>query len=137
MNCILHELSDIAENALGKIDRITGRIADTISDTLKSDRLGRYLSNNGKIHDIYQKHRQKYRDRLEKLCEFFRRGRLYKAPCHLQNYDKTPQLEPKPGYDKEKDKIIASNPTPVQGLYFISKSFVFVFLNILKTLSFN
>ncbi len=112
---------------MGKIDRITGRIADTISDTWRDDRLGRYLSNDGKIAQIYQKHRQKYRDRLEKLCEFFRRGKLYKAPCHLQNDDKPKQLEPKPGYDEEKDKIIASNPTPVQGLYFISKSF-FCFL---------
>jgi hypothetical protein len=77
---------------LGKIDRIAGRIAHTISDTFQDNRLGKYLSNVGEIHD---------RGRLGKLCEFFKRGKLYKGPCH----SRTESL--------------------VKGLYFISKSFFF------------
>jgi len=108
VDCIFRDLANLAGNAFS---RITDRFADSISDSLNNDRVGKYLSNiDGALHGAYHKHHDKYREGLEKLCEFFRRGKLYKAPCREANLQK----EPNPG----NDKIVATKPPPDQGLYF-------------------
>ena len=41
-----------------------------------------YLPNDGPAHQLYDKHRERHSERLTKICEFFRHGRLHRRPCN-------------------------------------------------------
>ena len=115
VKCIIPGLSDFAGKTLGKLDRITTNIADSISNAVDPNREVEYLPNDGVIHNLYRRHRDRHRERLSRLCEFFRHGRLHRRPCrkgekqrHREEDDYYREADRE--RDREKDKIVATQP---------------------------
>ncbi|XP_054156555.1 peroxidase-like isoform X2 [Oppia nitens] len=80
-------LQNLTGNAWTRIDRLASGVANGIAGAINPNRNDPnrevdYIGNNdGYIHGLYKRHREKHRERLSRLCEFFRHGRLHRRPC--------------------------------------------------------
>ncbi|CAG2113549.1 unnamed protein product, partial [Medioppia subpectinata] len=103
VNSTFPEFGRIAGNAYKRLK--TG-ISDTIGDIVgpKPNADIEYVPNNGPVDEVYSKHRERHSGRLQRICEFFRRGRLHRRPCNERHRDRDRGRDRDRFRDEEKER---------------------------------
>lgn len=106
---LIHHFTNLAGHALNTLDSITGKITDTINNRISKGRGNpRYYpypgddSYDGILNEAYNKQRDRFREGFQKLCKYFRRGRVYRGPCKKEEIESVT--------DDYKEKLVHTTP---------------------------